>query len=86
MLSYKSYQICARKTGDSPDCMKNPLACAPVMNPLTGASEANCSACLVLSMAGMDHGSMLTAACMTELILLALATNNKSCTRREWNS
>ena len=45
--------------GGSPDCMKNPLAWAPVMNPSLGPTEVNCSMCLILSWGRIIHGSMM---------------------------
>ena len=47
--------------GWSPDCMKKPLACAPVIMPLTGPTEANCSAWRAFSMGRMAHGSMMVS-------------------------
>ena len=40
--------------------MKKPLACAPVIMPLTGPTEANCSAWRAFSMGRMAHGSMVS--------------------------
>ena len=46
--------------GWSPDCMNKPSACAPVIMPLTGPTEANYSAWRAFSMGRMAHGSMVS--------------------------
>ena len=46
--------------GGRPDCMKNPLAWAPVMNPSLGPTVVNCSMCLILSWGRITHGSIVT--------------------------
>ena len=55
-----THHICASTMGGSPDCMKKPLAWAPVMNPSLGPTVVNCSMCLILSWGRITHGSIVT--------------------------
>ena len=45
--------------GGRPDCMKKPLAWAPVMKPSLGPTPVNCSMCRIRSWGRISHGSML---------------------------
>lgn len=53
-----TYHICPRICGGSCDCKKNPLACSPVIIPLFGFSDLNCSSYRALSLARMTQQSV----------------------------
>ena len=55
--------------GGSPDCMKKPLAWAPVMNPSLGPTLVNCSMCRILSWGRITHGSILAQESRSEIRL-----------------
>lgn len=52
------YHICPRTTGGSCDLKRRPLACSPVIIPLIGLKESNCSWYFARSLGWIIQGSM----------------------------